>query len=119
MDAQSERLDVLGDATPGGERADTLGDGGQVLGVSYSALGEIVAAYDWPGAFAIVDCESGWNPLAVSWTGSRGLFQLMPVHAWRFAQRGWDYWVDVFVPERNVAIAYELWVEQGWAPWDC
>ena len=43
--------------------------------------------------------------------------QLMPIHAWRFTRQGWDYWVDVFVPERNVAIAYELYLEQSWNPW--
>ncbi|KKL19588.1 hypothetical protein LCGC14_2463910, partial [marine sediment metagenome] len=88
---------------------------------AYTPLGEIVAGYDWPinEAFQVVDCESSWSPDAISWAGSRGLMQLMPVHAWRFAARGWDYWVDVFVPERNVAIGYELWLEQGWVPWDC
>ena len=89
--------------------------------VSYTDLGATVARYGWPinEAFAVVDCESGWDPLAVSWAGARGLMQLMSVHAWRFARRGWDYWVDVFVPERNVAIGYELWLEQGWGIWSC
>jgi hypothetical protein len=88
--------------------------------VAFTALGAIVAQYDWmPDAFRVVDCESSWNPDAVSWAGARGLMQLMSVHAWRFARRGWDYWVDVFVPERNVAIAYELYQEQGWGIWSC
>ena len=97
-------------------------EGAAVLSVvSYSLLGEIVAAHPWPTseAFAIVSCESNWTAGAISWTGARGLMQLMPVHAWRFARRGWDYWVDVFVPERNVAIAYELYVDwKGWLPWE-
>ncbi len=88
--------------------------------VSLTPLAEIVAAHGWPTftAFAVVDCESGWNPLAVSWAGARGLFQLMPVHAWRFTRRGWSYWTDAFVPARNVAIAYEIYMDQGWAPWN-
>ncbi|KKK45164.1 hypothetical protein LCGC14_3165960, partial [marine sediment metagenome] len=59
--------------------------------LSYTDFGAIVAAYSWPinEAFQVVDCESSWDAGAVSWAGSRGLMQLMPVHAWRFAARGW------------------------------
>ena len=63
--------------------------------------------------------ESNGDPNAISWAGSRGLFQLMPVHAWRFTARGWDYWTDWMDVEKNVAVAHDLWLERGWAAWDC
>jgi hypothetical protein len=90
----------------------------QFRAVSYTPLGEIVAAYDWPinEAFAIVSCESSWNPLAVSWDGtSFGLFQIHVIHAWRWPAF-WSEWMN---PSRNAEYAYELWAEQGWEPWLC
>ena len=93
-----------------------LGVEGEV--VSYTALGEIVAAYDWPlnEAFAVVDCESGWTPDAVSWDGSSyGLFQVNSIHSWRWPSF-WDTWYNAV---DNTRYAYELWLEQGWAPWSC
>lgn len=61
-------------------------------------------------------CESRGNPSAVSWTGtSFGLFQLNSIHAGR-CPGFWENWDD---PAWNTACAYSLWVEQGWAPWDC
>ena len=62
--------------------------------------------------FGCPNGESGGNRLAVSRGGHRGLFQLYDGHAWRFERRGWT-WDDAFDPERNVAIAYELWLDQG------
>jgi hypothetical protein len=92
------------------------GEGG--ASASYTSLGEIVAAYDWPlnEAFAVVDCESSWNPLAVSWDGSSyGLFQIWAGHAWRWL----DFWEEWMNPSRNAEYAYELWAEQGWGIWGC
>lgn len=43
----------------------------------------------------------------------------MPVHAWRFAARGWSFYDDALVPERNIAIAYDIWSDSGWRPWSC
>jgi hypothetical protein len=86
--------------------------------VSLTPLGEIVAAYDWPlnEAFAVVLCESSWNPLAVSWDGSSyGLFQIWAGHAWRWP----DFWSEWMNPSRNAEYAYELWAEQGWGIWGC
>ena len=93
-----------------------LGVEGEV--VSYTILGEIVAAYDWPlnEAFAVVDCESSWNPLAVSWDGSSyGLFQINAIHFWRWPN-AWSEWM---LPEVNTAWAWELYQEQGWGIWSC
>lgn len=82
-------------------------------------VGAIICSYPWPcgAATAVVCAESGFSPTASNPSGARGLFELMPVHAWRFERRGWDYWTDWGDPEKNTAIAYELWAEQGWTPW--
>lgn len=54
--------------------------------------------------------ESGGDPDAVSPDGENlGLFQLNRVH-------GGDELLD---PATNVAVAYQLWLDQGWAPWSC
>ena len=89
----------------------------------------IIITYDWDCETALrivygptAACptgESNGDPNAISWAGSRGLFQLMPVHAWRFTARGWDYWTDWMDVEKNVAVAHDLWLEQGWIPWNC
>ena len=63
--------------------------------------------------------ESAGNTFAVGLLGERGLFQIAVVHKWRFERRGWT-WDDAFVPDRNVAIAYEIYEEaKGWWPWSC
>ena len=79
----------------------------------------VICSYSWPceTAIAVACSESELWPLAENPSGARGVFQLMPVHAWRFAQRGWDYWTDWSDPEKNIAIAHELWADQGWTPW--
>ena len=82
-------------------------------------VGAIICSYSWDcgTAVAVACSESELWPLAANPSGARGVFQLMPVHAWRFAARGWNYWTDWDDPVRNTAIAYELWSEQGWTPW--
>lgn len=88
--------------------------------VSYTGLGEIVAGYDWPitEAFQVVDCESSWNPLAVSWAGSYGLMQL---HASTWASVFPDFWARWSDPEWNVAMAWEIYKRAGYSfsPWNC
>lgn len=81
----------------------------------------IICSFSWPcgEALAIIACESGFDPYEVGPYRSRGLMMIHPVHAWRFERLGWDYWTDVFVPERNLAIAAEIYAEQGWRPWTC
>lgn len=105
--------------TPAAEVAPDLGeyDEGVARTYGYTALGSVVAQYPWPinEAFRIVDCETGgtWNPLAVGALGERGLFQIHPIHFWRFdADR-------LFDPEYNTWAAYQLYREGGWTPWSC
>jgi len=82
-------------------------------------IGVIICSYPWDcaTATAVACSESGLDPLESNPSGAKGLFQLMPVHAWRFTARGWNYWTDWDDPVKNAAIAYEIWIEQGWAPW--
>jgi hypothetical protein len=88
--------------------------------VGYSALGEIVAVYDWPlnEAFRIVQCESRWNAAAVSWNGtSYGLWQIWEGHAWRWPNF-WENWDD---PVKNTEMAWEIYkrADYSFSPWDC
>lgn len=71
--------------------------------------------YQWncSVAIGIAYCESRFDPAAENSSGAKGLYQLkMPLHAWRLAGG------DVFRAEDNVRAAYNLWQEQGWAPWE-
>lgn len=78
-----------------------------------------MVAYYWPGwavgrMLAIMDCESGGNPYA--WNKStdvRGLFQVR-YPLWSKLWPG-----DYFDPWTNAAIAYQIWLEQGWRAWEC
>ncbi|KKL28309.1 hypothetical protein LCGC14_2376450 [marine sediment metagenome] len=84
-----------------------------VAALSYRPL---ICSYSWPceTALRIVGCESNGDPAAtngVSW----GLFQINAIHAWRWPDF-WEHWSD---PMRNTQYAWELYQEQGFAPWDC
>lgn len=105
-------------ANRGNERVH-LQQGSIVDGAALTPLGEIVASYPWmPEAFAVVSCESNWNPLAVSWAGSYGLMQL---HAPTWAPVFPDFWQRWSDPEWNVATAWEIYKRAGYSfsPWDC
>lgn len=81
-----------------------------------------ICAYGWDcwTALRIARCESGPDYIAgYNGHGAAGTFQLMPVHAWRFEARGWSFYDDALIPERNIAVAFDLWSEQGWRPWAC
>lgn len=79
---------------------------------------EIISKYDWPDDIAIkvATAESGLNPKAVNpeWhrdcQGSFGLFQMACIHYKENPNALYD-------PEFNVAMAYQLWKEEGWEPW--
>lgn len=78
----------------------------------------LVAAYFPPNhvdrMLRIMQCESGGNPNA--WnrkTNDRGLFQIHQA-IWQKAWPG-----DHFNPYVNVAVAYQIWLEQGYQAWVC
>ena len=68
---------------------------------------------EWiPDALAIIQCESGGNPLAVGDHGaSLGLLQLWYGHFYP----GED-WRD---PRVNAAVALRVYQREGWRPWTC
>ena len=92
------------------------------MALAQSEIERLICAYDWAceTALAVARCESGPDYIAgFNGSGHGGTFQLAALHAWRFAERGWDFWTDALIPERNIAVAYSLYSEQGWAPWSC
>jgi len=67
---------------------------------------------EWGNAYYVMSHESGGNPNATSYAGARGLFQIMPMHAWRCG------YCSLYDPEANVRVARDIWSEQGWyEPW--
>lgn len=67
----------------------------------------------------IIYCESKFNPRAQNQSGASGLWQIMPLHAPKFAKRGWDYWQDRFDPYKNSVVAIEIMQTSGLAAWSC
>jgi len=61
-------------------------------------------------------CESGQQPEKEGLLGERGVFQLHPIHAGRFKAHGWAY-QDAYDPVKNIVVAHELYLDQGWRPW--
>ena len=82
-----------------------------------------IRAYDWPAheAERVAWCESRWPVVGADGCGdvynrstATGLFQIMRnIHSWRLASSE-----SLFTLEINVRIAYQLWSEQGWMPWE-
>lgn len=83
-----------------------------------ASIPELICSYPWPcdQALRVAECESGMRADAVnSYSGAAGVFQVVPYwHSWRL-QPG-ETFMDAAV---NVRVAYDLWSEQGWAPWSC
>ncbi len=79
----------------------------------------LICSYAWncETALAVARQESGPDYIAdCNDSGHCGTMQLScELHGWRFAAHGWDCWdCDM---SQNVQVAYELWSEQGWTPW--
>ena len=71
-------------------------------------------------AIDVADCESvGLNPTATGAAGERGLFQIHPdYHQERIARLGFT-WDQMYEVGPNIAVAADLYAEQGWSPWTC
>ncbi len=46
-----------------------------------------------------------------------GCFQLLRLHAGRFAKYGWSWNHDRYDALINTQVAFDLFLDQGWAPW--
>ena len=87
---------------------------------------ETIASYPWPYAttLRIAKCENAyyaygyWRPEAIGEYGERGIMQIHKVHIDRIHSLG-HTWDDMLKVEPNIAVAYDLWAEQGWGPWTC
>lgn len=63
-------------------------------------------------AVKVAKCESGLRPDAKNPNSSaRGVFQIM--QSWHRINEKWLLNEDV-----NIQVAYQLWQEQGWTPWE-
>lgn len=66
-------------------------------------------------AIAVATCESHLDPLAYNQSGSKGIFQIMPVHEHRI-KTGKNF----FDIETNIQVAFEIYMEQnGFQAWVC
>lgn len=78
---------------------------------------QLVAAYFPPAhvdrMLRIMRCESNGNPNAYNpGHGEKGLFQIHPL--WQKAWPG-----NYYDPQTNVAVAYQVWLTQGYPAWVC
>lgn len=78
----------------------------------------MIASHFWPEwaverMVRIAECESGHSPWAVNpSSGASGIWQIMP-----FWQRAWPG--NYFDPWVNGAVAYQIWLAQGFDAWVC
>jgi hypothetical protein len=83
----------------------------------------LICSLSWPcdTALRIAECESRFDPNAISWDGQDfGLFQIR-ASVWRYwlDERGFSFWDEWMIPEKNVAMAHLIYQERGWRPWTC
>jgi len=66
----------------------------------------------------VARCESGSDYYDDSGGYYIGTFQLDPnLHGGRFLAHGWDIWTDGQDVYKNSMVAYELYLDNGMAPW--
>lgn len=63
-------------------------------------------------AHRIMNCESKEDPNAYNKSGASGLFQIIQKwHKDKIAGR------DIFNPEINIDVAYQIYLDSGWSAW--
>lgn len=63
---------------------------------------------------AVMWCESKGDPRAYN-ANNYGLMQINSIHQRRV---NGDL-QSLYDPEVNIRVAFQIWTEQGWAPWGC
>lgn len=70
-------------------------------------------AWDCKIAVAVARAESGLNPNRLSYSGCcKGVFQIHSVHIAKFNG------VSMYDTHKNIDVAYQIYSEQGWQPWE-
>lgn len=79
-------------------------------------MAALICSVPWPcqQALNVARCESGLQSGAYN-AGNYGLFQISYVHARRVGGN----LAALFDPAVNIAVAYDIYAEQGWRPWAC
>jgi hypothetical protein len=84
----------------------------------HQAVNAIFPAWAQGRMNKIVERESHGIPTAKNRSSSAsGCAQLLVIHAKRFRKLGYSWEHDRFRAYPNIRVAYDLWAEQGWAPW--
>lgn len=88
--------------------------------VPHGDLEALICSHSWDcgTALRVARCESTMRPDAVGRAGERGLMQVHPVHRARIERLGYT-WDQMLQPGPNLAVAHDLYREQGWRPWTC
>ncbi len=85
-----------------------------------TALARVVtrsAAFsEWIGPVAY--CESTGRATATGKAGEVGLLQVHPIWVGLVEEMGYE-WDDLYEPEVNIAVAYEVWKIRGSEAWSC
>lgn len=91
-----------------------IGDPAQIVRDGFAQFGADVAEQ----AVRVGQCESSLRPSATN-AGSIGVMQIhVPSHRARIARLGFTP-EQMTEPAANVAVAADLYGEQGWGPWAC
>jgi hypothetical protein len=88
----------------------------QIIYDGFSRFGPVVAQE----AVNVAGCETGHTYDPSSRNGSHvGLFQLSETYHRARAERLGFQWSQMVEARANVAVAADLYAEQGWQPWTC
>ena len=70
-------------------------------------------------ATTVMLCESRGRATVVNpSSGTVGLFQIHPIHRRRVEYLGYRF-EQLLDPRVNLAVAFNIWAEQGFGPWEC
>lgn len=97
--------------------AAVTGDIPNLIRQGFARFGQAVAEQ----AVRVSGCETGrtYDPAVVNSSGHTGLFQLSPRYHTARAQKLGFTWDQMRQAVPNIAVAADLYAEQGWRPWTC